>query len=73
MPTSPTYILDAMEILHKIWNDEQLTKTVGLVRCWRKANCLPLPLTARLVSEAGSRTMVSSGDDDGIQELSAVP
>ena len=63
------HILDAMEILHKIWNDDQLTRTVGLVRCWRKANCLTLPMTARLVSEAGSRTTVSSGDDDGIQEL----
>ena len=63
------HILDAMEILHKIWDDDQLTRTVGLVRCWRKANCLPLPMTARVVSEAGSSTTVSSGDDDGIQEL----
>jgi hypothetical protein len=63
------HILDAMEILHKIWNDDQLTTTVGLVRCWRKANCLPPPLTALLVSEAGSRAVVSNGDDHGMAEI----
>jgi len=37
------HLLDAMEICHELWNsaDGKYSNTDSILRCWRKANCLP--------------------------------
>jgi hypothetical protein len=48
-------VLDAMEILNKIWdNDGKYATTDGIMRCWRIADILPISWEADINNQVGS-------------------
>ena len=49
MHASKPNLLDAMNILLKVWNRQDKYSTEdGIMRCWLQANCLPTPMQAEL-------------------------
>jgi hypothetical protein len=56
-------ILDAMEILNKIWNNNgKYATTDGIMCCWRKANILPISWEADINNEVGSSCLLENED-----------
>jgi hypothetical protein len=47
------HILDAMNILKRLWEGNKSPSTDAILRCWRKANCLPVTQQAELSNETG--------------------
>ena len=69
---SPPHLLDAMQILQRIWSGDlakryQWEQTIG--RCWRKAHVLPLLMQNVLERDYGSRGEKHSFVHSSVEEL----
>jgi len=60
------HIRDCMNILDDVWKGGRYCSSLTIGRCWRKANCLPLPMQQQLINEFGSadRNINKISDND---------
>lgn len=66
-------LLDAMEILKDIWDaDAKYARSEGIMRCWRKANILPIHWETEIESAVGRASVPQKDKELPAEEMEEV-